>query len=348
MLLPQTYFATLLLMICSMLCWGSWANTYKITGKWRFELFYFDYAIGVLAASLILGFTAGSFGFDGFSFLDSLMSVGKRQMLFAFLGGVVFNLANMLLVAAIAVAGMAVAFPVGIGTALVIGVVLNYIIDAKGNPILLFSGCGVIVAAIIIDALAYRALGLLRHEQLAKTGKAPTRRSAPIKGIVISIVSGILMGLFYPLVAKSQTGDLAVMFTPYAVGFVFALGVFFTTPLFNMFFMNLPVEGDPVEFTDYFKGNFRQHFMGWLGGAIWCLGTVSNFVAAAAPTQVGPATSYAMGQGATMVSALWGILVWKEFRGADTRVKSLLIVMLVLFVCGLALVAQAPLYDKVP
>jgi len=345
MILPQTYAAALSLMILSMLCWGSWANTYKLAGKWRFELFYFDYAVGVMAAALIFALTAGSLGFDGFTFTDDLMHAGKRQWVFGFGAGIIFNLANMLLVAAISVAGLAVAFPVGIGIALIVGVVWNYAIKPQGNPMLLFTGCGIIVAAIIVDAMAYRALGILRHEELAKAGKAKsTRRAVSAKGVILAMVAGVLMGLFYPLVEKGKEGDTGL--GPYAIGVVFAVGIFLSTFVFNLFFMNLPVEGEPVEFRDFFKGTFRQHLLGWLGGIIWCTGTISSFVAASAPdsVQIGPAISYAVGQGATMVSALWGILVWKEFKGADTRVNALVTLMLLLFVAGLAMVSVAPLF----
>jgi glucose uptake protein len=346
MILPQTYIATLLLMILSMLCWGSWANTFKLAGKkWRFELFYFDYAFGVLLAAILYAFTVGSLGFDGFSFVDDLMHAGKRQWLWGFSGGVVFNLANMLLVAAISVAGLAVAFPVGIGVALIVGVVWNYAIKPNGNPILLFAGIAVIVAAIIVDSMAYRSLAISKVVEEIKAGKAKsTMKKASPKGIILSLVSGILMGCFFPLVVKGQSGELGL--GPYAVGFVFAVGVFSSTFIFNMFFMNLPIEGEPIEVLDYFRGGFRQHALGILGGAIWCTGTLANFVAASAPEEVhvGPAISYAIGQGATMVSALWGLLVWKEFSGADARTKALIAIMLVLFVCGLGLVSVAPLF----
>ena len=277
MILPQTYLATLALMILSMLCWGSWANTFKLAGKqWRFELFYFDYAVGVLLAALVYAFTVGSLGFDGFSFTDDLLHAGKRQWLWGFAGGVVFNLANMLLVAAISLAGLAVAFPVGIGVALVVGVVWNYAIKPNGNPILLFSGVGVIVVAIVVDALAYRALALQKMEADAKAGKAKsTRKSVSLKGVFISLVSGILMGCFFPMVLKGQEGEAGL--GPYAVGVVFAAGVFFSTFLFNLLFMNLPVEGPPVDILDYFQGGFRQHLLGIAGGAIWCTGTIGEF-----------------------------------------------------------------------
>jgi glucose uptake protein len=279
---------------------------------------------------------------------------GRRQWFYGFVAGVIFNLANMLLVAAISLAGMAVAFPIGIGMALIIGVVWNYMIKPLGNPQLLFFGCGIIVAAIVVDAMAYRALGVLRFEQLAKTGKVKsTRKRVSIKGLILSIVCGLLMGSFFPLVTMGRASDLGgiageVGMGPYAIGVVFALGVFLSTPVFNLFFMNLPVEGEPVEIPEYFRGSFKDHALGWLGGIIWMTGGMANFVASSAPpdVQVGPATSYALGQGATMVSTLWGLLIWKEFAGADSRIKMLLVLMMFLFVAGLTVVAIAPLISK--
>jgi glucose uptake protein len=318
-----------------MICWGSWANTFKLTKGWRFELFYFDYAIGVLAAALIAAYTFGSMG-ENLSFSDNLMITGKRHMAYALFAGGVFNLANMLLVAAISIAGLAVAFPVGIGLALVIGVVWNYILKPAGHPVVLFAGALLVICAIVVDALAYRA-----HAE----SKGHASQGFSVKGIVLSLVSGVLMGSFYPIVQMSTETDIGL--GPYAVAVLFAVGVFVTTPIFNLYFMNLPVQGEPVPFFDYFKGRFSWHLLGILGGAIWCVGAIANFVAAAAPADVavGPAVSYALGQGATMISALWGLLVWKEFRGATGRVKVLLVVMIVLFVTGLGLVSIAPLMD---
>jgi glucose uptake protein len=339
MVLPLTYGAALALIVVSMLCWGSWANTFKLAGKWRFELFYFDYSLGVLIAAAVYALTFGNFGYEGFDFADDLMHAGKRQIFFGGVGGVVFNLANMLLVAAISLAGLSVAFPVGIGLALVIGVVWNYILKPQGNPALLFSGAAIVVVAIIVDAFAYRAL---EAGKTAKQGEGPRQTTG--KGIALSLLSGLLMGSFFPLVEMGKSGPLGL--GPYAIGFVFALGVFFSTFVFNVFFMNFPVEGAPVAISEYFKGTGRQHLLGIVGGLIWATGTIANFVAASAPdsVQVGPAISYAVGQGATMVSALWGLLVWKEFAGAGPRVRLLVAVMLILFVCGLGLVSMAPLY----
>ncbi|HYO83728.1 MAG TPA: multidrug DMT transporter permease [Bryobacteraceae bacterium] len=335
MILPTTYAVALLLMMLSMLCWGSWANTFKLARNWRFELFYFDYAFGVLLAAVVAAFTLGSMG-DGLSVMDNLSITGKRQMALALAGGVIFNLANMLLVAAISLSGLAVAFPVGIGLALVIGVIWNFILKPAGNPLLLFGGAALVVGAIVLDALAYKAHG---------SGKR-TAGKFSVKGLVLSLVAGLLMGSFYPLVQMSSEGEIGL--GPYTVALIFSVGVFASTLIFNLYFINLPVQGDSVPLSAYLRGTGKNHMLGVFGGVIWCVGAISNFVAASAPAEVtvGPAVSYALGQGATMVSALWGLLVWKEFAGASPKVRGLLLTMMVLFIGGLAMVSIAPLYDS--
>jgi glucose uptake protein len=348
MILPATYISALLLTILSMICWGSWANTFKLAGKWRFELFYYDYALGVLLAAIVAAYTFGSLGSD-LSFSDNLLIAGKRNMAYAVAGGTVFNLANMLLVAAISVAGLAVAFPVGIGLALVVGVIWNYWLNPQGNPVLLALGVALVVGAIIVDALAYAA-----HAKSAKAATSASKnkpntppRKSSAKGLILSLVSGVLMGSFYPLVELGKGGGPdAAGLGPYAVAFLFSAGVFLSTFIFNIYFLNLPVQGEALSPFLYFKGSLKQHALGIVGGLIWCTGAISNFVAASAPNsiQVGPAVSYAIGQGATMVSALWGLLVWKEFAGAQPKVRALLAVMLLLFLAGLILVSIAPLY----
>jgi glucose uptake protein len=341
MILPTTYTVALLLTIVSMICWGSWANTFKLSGKWRFELFYFDYSLGVLIAAVVVALTLGMMGPE-LSFTDNLSITGKRQMFLALAGGVVFNLANMLLVAAISVAGMAVAFPVGIGLALVIGVVWNFLLNPGGNgsPSLLFGGVALVVLAIILDALAYGAHA--KSQPATLSSKKPSSG----KGIVLSLVSGVLMGSFYPLVQMGREGEFGFGLGPYTAVFFFSLGVFFSTFVFNVYFMNLPVEGQPVEFSKYLSGTSRQHLLGIFGGVIWCSGLIANFTASSAPpkVQVGAAVSYAIGQGATLISALWGLLIWKEFAGAIGRVRLLLALMLLCFVVGLTLISIAPLY----
>jgi glucose uptake protein len=345
MILPQTHAAVLFLMILSLFCWGSWANTYKLAGKWRYELYYFDFAAGVALAAFLYAFTVGNLGYDGFSFLDDLMHAGKRQWLYGFMAGVIFNLANMILMSAISVAGMAVAFPVGIGVATIVGITLAYAAKATGNPALLSAGCVLLAAAVVAAALAYRFQAVLRHEELARAGKAAsTRRPSSIKGIVLALVSGLLMGSFFPLVDSARQSEIGL--GPYAVAVVFAIGVFLSTFVFNVFLMNLPVEGEPLEVLDILKSTPKQHLLGLAGGALWCTGMVTSLAAgsAAPETHVGAVAGYLLARGFPLVAALWGVLLWKEFKGSDLRVKTLAVFMFLLFACGLLVISQVSLH----
>jgi glucose uptake protein len=314
-------------MLVSMLCWGSWANAQKIDKRWRFELFYWDYIWGLLACALLFGLTLGNRNpASPDSFFRNLYAASPRILAEAFLGGVIFNLGNLLLVAAISVAGMAVAFPIGAGLALVIGAIINFIISPKGNPVLLFGGIAFICVAIILDAMAYRRL--------------PGGSKGSTKGVGLSLACGVAVGLFYPFVAKALTGSNYL--GPYTVYFVFALGAVASNFPLNYGLMRRPVSGEPLQVKDYFKGRMSLHAWGILGGAIWGIGTVANFAASYAP-MIGPATSFSLGEGNTMISAVWGIFVWKEFHGAGNRVKSLLAIMFLFFVSGLGCIALAPL-----
>ena len=332
MLVPETYQAALALMILSMVCWGSWANTLKMCPQYRFQLFYWDYSIGMSLAAILLGLTAGSMGNIGPSFLPAIAHAGAAPILFSLIGGAIFNVANLLLVAAIDVAGLAVAFPVGIGLALVIGAVSNYLVTPAANPFLLFGGVALVTIAIILDAAAYR-----RRESRAQAITA--------RGILISLVAGVLMGCFYPFVARALAGTAGHPSPgPYAVSFFFAIGLLISTVPANLLLMAKPLDGKPpVDGSGYWIAPTGWHIAGILGGAIWCLGGVSNFVASGAHL-VGPAVSYTIGQGATMVSACWGVFVWHEFAGAPRSAKVLLFFMFIFFLLGLGAVALAPLY----
>jgi glucose uptake protein len=327
MFIPGFYPLALFMMMVTMVCWGSWANTQKLCRDWRFELFYWDYVFGIVLISVLLGFTMGNTDpASPESFLANLRAADGHHILLAFVGGVVFNVANILLVAAIAIAGLAVAFPIGIGLALVIGSVLNYIILPKGNPVLLFGGIALVVVAIILDAFAYR--------------KLVKDLSVSTKGIVLSLMCGVGMGLFYPFVAKATTGENHL--GPYTVAFIFSLGVLACTIPVNYLLMRKPISGEPVALANYFRGRAPMHFWGLLGGIIWGIGMIFNFAASYAQ-MVGPATAYALGQGATMVSAIWGVFVWREFAGASPAVRRLIALMFVCFVIGLSGVAVAPI-----
>jgi glucose uptake protein len=326
-----------------MICWGSWANVLKFAKGWRFELLYYDYSIGVALGAFIAGLTFGSWGSNGPGFIDDLSHAGNMNLLCGFAGGVIFNLSNILVVGAIAVAGMGVGFPIGVGLALVVGVIWNYIVNPQGNPFLLFAGVALVVAAIIVDAVAYRALAASKSVA-GDTADISARKASTWKGIKLAIIGGLLMGTFYPLVEIGKKGDNGL--GPYAVGFVFGLGVLVSVFFFNIYFMRYPIEGPRLTFRDYLKGNAWVHFLGIIGGIVWIAGSLSNFVAASAPKalQVGPAISYAIGQGSTMVGALWGVLAWKEFAGGGPRVNRLLILMFLFYLAGLVMVSIAPLY----
>lgn len=316
-----------------MVCWGSWANTQKLAAKnWRFELYYWDYSIGVLLLSLFFALTLGSYGLVGRGFSADVAQALNTNILSAVVGGVVFNIANILLVAAIAVAGMSVAFPVGIGIALVLGVVLNYFANPVGNPTLLFGGVLMVVAAILMSAKAYKKL-------------SQTTAAVPFKGIVLSVVSGVLMGLFYKFVANSMTTDFnnpePGKLGPYSAVVFFCLGVFASSFILTPIMMKKPVQGQPVRMSQYFSGSFRTHLMGILGGIIWCVGMSFSIIAS---EKAGFAISYGLGQGATMVAALWGIFVWREFKKAPQGTNKLLGAMLAAYFLGLVLIILARVY----
>ncbi len=333
MVIINSYLTAVILLFVTMICWGSWANTQKLVTKgWSFQLFYWDYTIGVVLMALLFALSMGSFGMEGRSFLIDISQGSYESMSSAFLGGVIFNIANLLLVAAIDIAGMAVAFPIGIGIALVWGVVVNYLYDPTGNPIILFIGVGLVVVAIILDALAYRRL---------PSGSG----GASSKGILISVIAGIAMGFFYRFVAASMTGNFAEpeigKLTPYTAVFIFSIGIFISNFLWNTIFMYKPLKGKPVSYNDYFSlGTSKLHLIGILGGAIWCIGMSFSIIAS---EQAGFAISYGLGQGATLVAAAWGVYIWKEFKDADASTKRLLPFMFISFIIGLALIIFARL-----
>ncbi|MBO5084036.1 MAG: multidrug DMT transporter permease [Bacteroidaceae bacterium] len=325
MFIVNNYLLAVVLCFVTMLCWGSWANTQKLAGKtWRYELFYWDYVIGILLFSIILGFTLGSVGDEGRSFLADLKQITVGNYVSALIGGAVFNLGNILLSAAVAMAGMTVAFPLGVGIALVLGVIVNYIGAPKGDPTTLFLGVVLVVVAIVLNAIASGKM----HRGGANSNK---------KGIVIAVIAGVLMSFFYRFVAAAMDlnnfeAPTPGMATPYSAFFIFAVGIFLSNLVFNTIVMRRPFDGAPVTYKEYFNGRTSTHMVGVLGGVIWGIGTALSYIAAG---KAGAAISYALGQGAPMVAALWGIFIWKEFKGASRGVNYLLACMFVFFIAGL-------------
>jgi len=336
MFIVESYPAAVVMCIITMLCWGSWANTQKLASKeWRFQLFYWDYAVGVFVLSLILAFTMGSLGSGGRGFVADLQQADSKWLFSAFIGGVIFNLSNILLVTAIDIAGMAVAFPVGVGLALVLGVITTYLSTREGNVPMLALGVAAIVLAIILDAIAYKRL-------------ASGDKKTPVKGIVISIAAGVLMGFFYKYVAQAmgKIEPLTKMLepgklSPYTAVVLFSAGLLLSNFIWNSIMMIKPFTGPPVPFGDYFtKGNVRLHLVGMLGGIIWNVGMAFSIIAA---TKAGAALSYGLGQGATMIGAFWGVFIWKEFKGAPKGTNGLLAAMFLFYLIGLSILVASKL-----
>jgi glucose uptake protein len=338
MILPASHVTVLILLVFGMLGWGLWANTFKLTGaKWRFELFYFDFAIGVVLVAMLLALTAGNLGFDGFSFMDDLRLAGKRQDLFGFVGGIIFNLGNMLLLAAVSVAGMTVAFPVAMGFALVIAACWSFALNPGGNTAFLLLGVVVLLGAVILAILTSKAASAAnaQHETAPSAGKAKPKKRSTAKSVFLSLTGGLLLGSFSPLIDMGRAGENGL--GPYSIGFIFALGVLFSTFVFNLFFMNLPVQGEPVDIADYFRAPLKRHIMGLLGGVLWYSGLIATLVVSKAegPAQLAVPVTYVLQQAGIVIAALCGVFLWREFDGAQSNVKVRVGIMLILLAVGI-------------
>jgi glucose uptake protein len=346
MLIITSYPTAVVLCFITMLCWGSWANMQKLSSKsWAFQLFYWDYVIGILLLALILAFTAGSMGTGGRGFIADVEQAQAGWIGSALLGGVIFNLANILLVAAIDIAGMAVAFPVGIGLALVLGVITTYWAKPEGNVPMLAIGVACVLIAIILNAVAYRRLSANKTEvaiDVAPDAQGePIRRATPAKGIILALACGALMGFFYKFVAQSMGAiDPATQaleagkLSPYTAVVFFSLGLLLSNFLWNSIVMAKPFAGAPVSYGDYFKlGTPKLHLIGIVGGMIWSLGMALSILSNNA---AGAALSYGLGQNATLIAALWGVFIWKEFKGAPKGTNGILAAMFLFFIAGLA------------
>jgi len=332
MFIVNSYLLAVILCFVTMMCWGSWGNTQKLAAKsWRYELFYWDYVIGMVIFSLIVAFTAGSIGPEGRSFIQDLRQADWNSIGWVLLGAVVFNVSNILLSASTSIAGLSVAFPLGVGLALVVGVLNNLIFhpNAGTNIPLLVIGVMLVVLAVVCNGIAS---GKVSNEQ-----RDPGQNR---KGIVLAMLAGLIMSFFSALVyngvdLNNFKNPATGMLTPYTAMVIFTLGVFLSNFVINTIVMRKPFVGEPVSYKQYFQGNAGTHAVGMLGGAIWCLGTVLNYICAGT---AGAAVSYALGQGAPMVAAIWGVFIWKEFKGASKGVYALLAAMFFFFIAGLALI----------
>ncbi len=330
---PHSLGIALFMMITSAICWGSWANTYKGVKNYRFELFYWDYAVGIFLVSLILGYTMSGTGHDGPGLIRNIHAANANDIILAMIGGAIFNLANLLLVAAIDMAGLAIAFPVSIGIALVVGVITSYAQNPQGNARLLAAGVLCALIAVVLDGRAYSSLAAASRSSSSSTSK---------RSIITCIASGVLMGLWAPFMTRAMphevNGVMRGTLGPYAAAVFLTLGALLSCFVWNIYFMRRPLVGEPVSFAGFFSAPASSHALGLLGGFIWGIGMVFNLVAA---SFTGVAISYAIGQSAPMVAALWGVLAWKEFEGAPGKAKMYLVLMFVFYCLGILLVAQA-------
>jgi glucose uptake protein len=337
MILPHTDPTLIMLLVMCMLCWGSWPVFLKLAGRYRFELFYFDFAIGLGIVALLCAATVGSMGFDGFNFTDDMLNARKQEWLYAVIASAIFNFGNMLTLGAVSIAGMTVAFPLSFGAALIVGSWMNYLGHGAMSSVLTIVGTVLMIVTLILGSSAHSHLKILQHETLARAGKSKTtRRPSALKAILLALIGGVVMGTVAPLLQRAQDPDDGV--GPYSLLFLFAIGVFGSTFVFNLFFMNLPVEGDPLEIADYIRTPIKNHFLGALGGAVWAFGAVAIFVANTPKSDIRPTGSLAgfFSHAAPIVAGLWGLLIWKEFKGGDGRAKAFAGLMLVLFAAGLA------------
>lgn len=330
MILVQNYALAVILCVVAMICWGSWQNTQNLIGKhWRFEHYYWDFSIGILLFALLMAFTFGSFGNQGRSFIADLRQADSINLLSAAVGGVIWNIGTLLLVAAISIAGMSVAFPIGGGIGWTLGIVINYIGQPEGNPLYLFSGTTFIILAIFLSMQSYK--------KLATQQKKPT-----VKGILLSFLAGLCIAFFYRFVASSLATDFspsdAGKISSYTAVVFFSIGALICTAILNPIFMARPVQGEPVKMSGWLRAGSKTHLLGMLGGAIWCLGNSVSFMAVGAAS---PAISYGLSNSAPVVAALWGIFIWKEFKDAPKGTNLLLSLMFGCYLIGLVLIVYS-------
>lgn len=323
MYLPATYSTALVLMLVSMVCWGSWPNFLKGLPAWRLEYFYIDYTLGFLLTSVVLGLTLGSGGPEEPGHFSLILHANAREAAFAFIGGFIWNFGNILLLIGIMMAGLAVAYPIAAVPAILLGIGGSYYVNPTGNPYLLGGAVALFLVAAQTTAAAYRRLG---EQSAAPRGPA----------IAIAVISGFLIGFFPPFVQVAISGDGAL--DSYTVSTLFMLGACLTTAIAMPILVRRPFVGEPGELGGYLKGPAMAHVLGLLAGVVWCVGTVFNYVSAG---MVGVAISVGIGSGAPMVGALWGVFVWREFAQGSRMSKNLIAAAMVLYTVGVVAMSLA-------
>lgn len=340
MILPHSFTAAILLLIAAFVCLGSWAALFKATGKgWRFELFYYDFAVGAIALAILTAYTLGTLGSD-LSFSDRMMVAGRTAQGMLAGAGFIFNLGNMLLLASVSLVGMAAAFPLSIGVALIVTSFWNF---HAANFFTLVAGIILLFASVTVDGSAARLrdIALLRARLAANPD--PKHRQRPLKsrrtgkGILTAVLGGILMGFVMPIANRGLGGDLGL--GPYAAILMFAIGMVISTIIFNFYFLNISIEGASAGFGGYFRGRPGQHFLGFASGGILILGLLAAMLAATVPEATGmhPALKSAVPGACVILAVVWGAGTWHEFAKGSRAAKAAIAVATLLYACGLAL-----------
>lgn len=348
MILPTTAAAVWIVAILSLLCLGSWANTLKLAGKWRFEYFYYDFVLGMVLCAGVAALALGSGRAQELTFQDNLLLTGYRKMAWALGSGVVLNLGMLLLLASMTIAGMSVAFPLTLGVALVIGAIWDFANATQANTPLTFMGVALLAGAVVVTVLTYTRLLRVRRDAAQKAltpdPRAKSKRAKPAGAalmIILSVVGGIALSTFPKILGGATSGDNAV--APYAAMLLLSVAALLSSPFFVLFFTTFPVVSTAGLPSGYLSGSGKQHLLGLAGGVLWGAGTLAALMTAVAPREAQPSAliQYVLNNGALLVAAAWGLLAWQEFRGGGDRVRMLAIGMIVLFLAGLGLVAYA-------
>jgi glucose uptake protein len=352
MIQPTTQFTVLLLLVISAFCWGSWINTFKATKKWRFEHFYYDFSLGLLLTTVIAAFTLGTMNPQDLTFEDNFLLAAYRKMAWALGSGLVFNLGNIFLLAATAVSGVSVAFPIALGIVLVVDAIWDFAYNPQASVLLVFTGVVLVIVGVVTNLTAYfwsqdeRALAAPKP-QIDPRFRPPGQDVNPARrGVILAIVGGLVLSTFFPMLAEATTGETGV--STYGAAVLLSIAAFGSSMLFVPFFLFFPVLGVPGQIRAYFKGEKKEHTLGILGGILLGIGILAGLLAAGAPQVMQPsrAVRYVLDHAALLIAGAWGLLVWREFKGTSYRVRLMLAATFVLLAAGVGMVAVAPLSGK--
>ena len=353
LLTSTTWLSGLVFLCLAAACFGLWPNAFKLSGsRWRFELFSFDFGIGALLISVILAYTLGTFGNDlGVS--ERLMVSSRTNQGLAVVSGGIFALGNMLLLSGISLLGLSIAFPLAIGTAFVAYSFLQF---SSASLTFLLLGMTLLLVAIILSAAAARqGEKTLPGASLAKAArkhhaagsrtyvvkKPPEAMLNSTKGLIVCVISGLALASFWPFLSRSLVGDFGL--GNYAALLLFAVGLFFSTIVLNLYFMNIAIHGGSISFNSYFRGNVQRHLLGLGSGLVWALAFLAILLASRRPISVDLSIllRVAVPMASVAVAGLCGLLLWREHSGASGTVRRNAFLAIAFFLVGVVIFAYS-------